>query len=48
MNSRDFRVKNNTEMVMEFKEKVSTEIATFMRQVTRELDGFTIKTNKAA
>ncbi len=48
MNSRDSRVKNNTEMILEFKDKISTELATFMRQMTRELDGFSIKTNKAA
>ena len=48
MNARDYRVKNNTDMVMEFKEKVTTEISTFMRQVTRELDAYTLKTNKAA
>ena len=48
MNSRDSRVKNNTEMILEFKDKISTELATFMRQMTRELDSFSIKTNKAA
>jgi len=31
MNSRDYRIKNNTEMVMDFKEKLATEMATFMR-----------------
>ena len=30
MNSRDYRIKNNTEMVMDFKEKLATEMATFM------------------
>ena len=48
MNSRDYKIKNNTEMVMDFKDKMSTEVATFMRQVTRELDAFTLKTNKAS
>ena len=48
MNARDYRVKNNTDMVVEFKEKVTTEITTFMRQVTRELDSYNLKTNKAA
>jgi hypothetical protein len=31
MNSRDYRVKNNTDMVIEFKEKISAELASFMR-----------------
>lgn len=48
MNSRDYRIKNNTEMVMDFKEKLATEMTTFMRQVTRDLDNFTLKTNKAS
>jgi hypothetical protein len=30
MNSRDYRIKNNTDMVMEFKENLTTEITTFM------------------
>ena len=48
MNSRDSRVKNNTDMILEFKEKINTELATFMRQVTTELDAYNLKTNKAA
>ncbi len=47
MGPRDTRILNNTEQIITFKEKISLEVSNFMKQTTRDLDNFLVRSNKA-
>ena len=47
MGPRDTRILNNTEQIITFKEKISQEVSNFMKQTTRDLDNFLVRSNKA-
>ena len=47
MGPRDTRIHNNTEQIINFKEKISLEVNAFMKQTTRDLDNFLVRSNKA-
>ena len=43
---RDTRILTNTEQIITFKEKISLEVTAFMKQTTRDLDNYLMRSNK--